>query len=78
MQEQLSEEGKVLNKEVLSRIYSPIGLDVGAETPDEIALSIVAEIQAVFAGKTASFLRQKPGFIHERNQQLTSVADRMD
>jgi len=32
------------------RLHSPIGLDLGASTPDTIALSIVAEIQATFAG----------------------------
>ncbi len=75
MQDQLSVQGKILTEETLNRIFSPVGLDLGAETPDEIALSIISEIQAVFAGKTAAFLRDKPGFIHERDQQLTSLAD---
>ncbi|MGH2485152.1 MAG: XdhC family protein, partial [Ktedonobacterales bacterium] len=30
--------------ETLARVYAPIGLDLGAETPDEIALSIAAEL----------------------------------
>jgi xanthine dehydrogenase accessory factor len=30
-----------------SRLYAPIGLDIGAETPEEIALSTAAEIMAV-------------------------------
>lgn len=37
----------------LSRLHSPIGLDLGAETPEQIALAIVAEIQAVLAGASA-------------------------
>ncbi|WP_019949652.1 XdhC family protein [Hymenobacter aerophilus] len=47
-----------------SRLHSPIGLNLGAETPEEIALSIVAEIQAVLTGRPAGFLRNSPHPIH--------------
>lgn len=67
MFEQFTQEGKIFNSEMLSRLHSPVGMDIGAETPDEIALSIITEIQAVFSGKTGGFLKQKPGFIHERD-----------
>jgi xanthine dehydrogenase accessory factor len=66
MQDELAEEGIVLTDRDLKRIYSPIGLDLGAETPEEIALSIIAEIQAHFQGKTAGFLKAKQGYIHDR------------
>ena len=46
------------------RIHSPIGLNLGAETPEEIALSIVAEIQAILTGRPAGFLRDSPHPIH--------------
>ncbi|MFD2784752.1 XdhC family protein [Hymenobacter rubripertinctus] len=46
------------------RIHSPIGLNLGAETPEEIALSVVAEIQAVLTGRPAGFLRDSPHPIH--------------
>jgi xanthine dehydrogenase accessory factor len=44
-------------EEALSKIYSPVGLDIGAETPEEIALSIMSEIKAVLAGRPANHLR---------------------
>ncbi|MBT2556670.1 XdhC family protein [Hymenobacter sp. ISL-91] len=47
-----------------SRLHSPIGLNLGGETPEEIALSIVAEIQAVLTGRPAGFLRDSPHPIH--------------
>ncbi|MCA8829610.1 XdhC family protein [Hymenobacter pini] len=46
------------------RIHSPVGLNLGAETPEEIALSVVAEIQAVLTGRPAGFLRDSPHPIH--------------
>lgn len=47
------------------RIHSPIGLDLGGETPDEIALSIVAEIQAVLNRRSARALRELDTPIHD-------------
>ena len=46
-------------------IYAPIGLDLGAQTPEEIALSIVSEYLAVIRGKQGQFLRRKRVVSHE-------------
>ncbi len=40
------------------QLHYPIGLDLGAQTPEEIALAIVAEIQTVLRQRTALFLKQ--------------------
>ncbi len=50
----------------LSRVRAPIGLDLGARTPEEIALAIVAEMVAARYGRDGRALREKPGAIHER------------
>ncbi|MGE0883943.1 MAG: XdhC family protein [Blastocatellales bacterium] len=47
-----------------NRLHSPIGIDIGADTPEEIALSIIAEIRAVLAGRPASFLKERLSPIH--------------
>lgn len=49
----------------LDRLHAPIGLDLGAETPEEIALAIVSEIKAVLSHRAGAQLRQREGSIHE-------------
>ncbi|HEX6062705.1 MAG TPA: XdhC family protein [Longimicrobiales bacterium] len=47
------------------RLYAPVGLDLGAEGPEGVALSVLAEIQAVVAGRGAGHLRERAGSIHD-------------
>lgn len=50
-----------------AEIFAPAGLDLGAETPEELALSLVAEIQATFAGASGDPLRERKAPIHRWN-----------
>ncbi|MBM0745063.1 XdhC family protein (plasmid) [Phormidium sp. CLA17] len=49
----------------LSKLYAPVGLDIGAEIPAAIALAIVAEIQAVLSGRSGNSLKYRNASIHE-------------
>jgi xanthine dehydrogenase accessory factor len=55
-----------LTAESRARVFSPVGLDIGADGPEEIALSIAAEIRAVAAGRRGGLLRDARGPIHAR------------
>ena len=63
---ELSDAGMKLTEKQMNSIYGPVGLEIGAETAEEIALSIIAEIKAVFAGKKGTMLRESKDFIHSR------------
>ena len=47
-------------------LHAPIGLDLGGETPESIALAAVAEIEAVMHGRPGGFLRERESPIHTR------------
>jgi xanthine dehydrogenase accessory factor len=49
-----------------STLHAPAGLDIGAETPEQIALSILSEVQAAFANRRGGALRDRDGSIHGR------------
>lgn len=51
----------------VDRLYGPAGLDLGGETPEQIALSVVSEALAVCNGRTPDHLRERSGPIHERS-----------
>jgi xanthine dehydrogenase accessory factor len=73
MSEELLAMGVIIEKEDSHRIHSPIGLDIGAETPDEIAVSIIAEIQGKFANRTGGFLKYRNAPIHHRDLKSDQV-----
>lgn len=66
----LAADGVIVTDQHKQRLYAPVGFDLGAETPQEIALAIVAEIQAVFAGRSGHSLRISDRPIHDRSAQI--------
>jgi xanthine/CO dehydrogenase XdhC/CoxF family maturation factor len=51
-------------------VFGPVGLDLGAEGPEQIAVSIVAELMAVRAGREPGHLRDREAPIHEKEPGL--------
>ncbi|MEX6688843.1 XdhC family protein [Danxiaibacter flavus] len=66
MFDELVEKGTTISEDALQKIYGPVGLDIGAETSEEIALSVIAEIKAVFSGRNGTSLRERKVEIHAR------------
>lgn len=63
---QLTQEGNPVSERDLLRIATPVGLDIGATTPEEIAISIIAEIKTFFSGRDGSRLKfRKKGIYDE-------------
>lgn len=62
--EALAEGGFAPAAADLARLYTPVGLDLGAPGPEGIALAVVAEVQAVMAGRGGGHLRDRPGPVH--------------
>lgn len=63
----LLDEVGVHDASAISRVYAPIGLDIGAESPDEIALATVAELHAVLNARTGGPLRERRMPLHTRS-----------
>lgn len=55
---------RALPEDARLRVYGPVGLDIKAEGAEQVAISIVAELLAVEAGRSGGFLRARAGAIH--------------
>jgi xanthine/CO dehydrogenase XdhC/CoxF family maturation factor len=61
----LEAQGHAFTREQLERLHAPVGLDLGAETPEDVALSIIAEIRATLGKRDGRPLRQRDQPIHD-------------
>lgn len=65
-QQILEELGNPFNDDEMSRLRSPAGLDIGGDTPEAIAISIIAEIQSVLKHRSGRPLRDRQAPIYDR------------
>jgi xanthine/CO dehydrogenase XdhC/CoxF family maturation factor len=61
---ELERGGMKISEEMRARAHAPVGLDLGGDTPESVALSILAEIQCVIARRDGRPLRERVGTIH--------------
>ncbi len=66
--EEIASSGERFSDAQLARLYAPVGLDIGADTPESIALSIIGEIQSVLKTRNGGHLRDRQGSIYDRKQ----------
>lgn len=62
----LATNGETFTEEQLAKLFAPAGLDIGADTPEAIALAIVAEIQSVLKDRNGGHLRDRKAPIYDR------------
>lgn len=64
--EEIAANGRTFTEDKLARLFAPVGLDIGADTPESIALSIIGEIQSVLKNRKGTSLRYRQGSIYDR------------
>jgi xanthine/CO dehydrogenase XdhC/CoxF family maturation factor len=71
MLSEIEDGGQTITDDQLNSIFGPVGLDIGSESPEEIALSIVAEIKAVLSSRKGYSLKYKPVSIHSQSFKVS-------
>lgn len=71
----LYQSGRALSDDEIRRIRSPIGLDIGAISPEEIAMSIIAELVAMPTHRNGQSLHQRASSLHEPSPHWVASSD---
>jgi xanthine/CO dehydrogenase XdhC/CoxF family maturation factor len=61
----LAQSGLAITPAMRARLHAPVGLDLGADSPEQVALAMLAEMLAVLAHREARPLRERTQPIHE-------------
>jgi len=72
---ELVQQGCTITAAQQQHLYGPVGLDIGAETSEEIALSVLAEIKAVLSYRNGYSLRYRQEAIHPRSNSTTEATE---
>jgi len=64
--EQLLSDAGLEREKMTAKLYAPMGLDIGADGPEQVALAVIAEIQASLNGREGGPLSTRDGCIHAR------------
>jgi xanthine/CO dehydrogenase XdhC/CoxF family maturation factor len=75
MLDEIEQTGRALEPECRARLFGPAGLALGAATAEEMALSVLAEAQAVLAESEPVFLSERSGTIQTRAADQTPAAN---
>ena len=59
-------------------VHAPVGLDLGSDAPEAIALAIVAEMQACLSGRQGGMLMRREGAIHNPAEERGEAAGTME
>jgi xanthine dehydrogenase accessory factor len=70
MLEALKGENRLPSAKELAVVRNPIGVDIGADTPDEIAVSVMSELIAIRSNYKAGFLNERAGRIHAGLEEI--------
>ena len=73
--EQMRDEGRLPEPSALERLQTPLGLDLGGESPAEVALSIVSAVLADRRGGAGVPLQDQQGRIHEPHRRRTETSE---
>lgn len=71
---QLFEDAGLDERRLGPVLHSPMGLDIGADGPEQVALAVIAEIQAALNGRAGGPLRYRPGSIHSLEGDAAEAA----